>query len=68
MATHCITSSNILSKVVGFGGHLVNNTDVIVARRSTATLVTMALLAQAVQHVCCRLVGVELCRWLRQPA
>lgn len=51
-----------------FWRHLVNNTDVIVARGSTAALVAMALLAQAVQHVCCSLVGVELCRGLRQPA
>jgi len=40
--------------------YLIHNTDFIVARRPAAALVTMTCLAQAMQHVCSRLVGVEL--------
>ncbi len=47
---------------------LVNDTDFIVARGPTTAFVTMTGFAQAVQHVCSSLVGVELCRWLGQPA
>ena len=39
--------------------YLVHNTDFVVATRPAAAFVTMACLAQAVQHVCSRLVGVE---------
>jgi hypothetical protein len=41
--------------------YLVHNTDFIVARRPAAALVTMTCLAETMQHVCSRLVGVELC-------
>ena len=41
--------------------YLIHNTDFIVARRPAAALVTMTCLAQTMQHVCSRLVGVELC-------
>ena len=39
---------------------LVNYIDVIVARGSAAALVTVTLLAEAVEHVCCSLIGVVL--------
>jgi len=48
--------------------YLVHNTDFVVARRPAAALVTMTCLAQAMQHVCSRLVGVKLCWRLGQPA
>ena len=50
------------------GTYLVHNTDFIVARCPTAAFVTVTGLAQAVQHVCSSLVGVELGGRLGQPA
>lgn len=53
---------------VAAGTYLVHNTDFIVARCPTTAFVTMTGLAQAVQHVCSSLVGVELGGRLGQPA